>query len=62
MKLKKRLEERWEMVRWISEYISKNQEGWERGETVGKEKDDRRVGENEEIREDRILEKEIERK
>ena len=31
MRIKRILEERWGMVRCISEYISTNQEGWERG-------------------------------
>ena len=30
--LQKRMQQRWEMLRWVSQYIEQNQESWERGE------------------------------
>ena len=30
--MQKRMQQRWEMSRWVSQYIEQNQESWERGE------------------------------
>ena len=36
MEIKRKMEERWGMLRWISNYIDKNQESWEREREIEK--------------------------